>query len=212
MADYATTTNQPQFDAALVDYKVAKVASDAVADQPASRVRDQINDLLDDARRTAFAVPVPRLGVVADKLTAYWGEQLFRDEGGPAAWRQTAVGDIRRIEMQFAGIQEPDATGGTDMAKVTCEWNDAVQQYDNCVELLNEVPTDELRRSDHSDIEALMHEAEVALISLPAPDLLAVITKLEILLTDERFNPVAGAAEHLIIMRDLRRFALTPQQ
>lgn len=212
MADHATTTKQHQFDAALIDYRVAKAASNTVADHPASRVRDQINELLDDARRTALALPSPRLGGVAEKLTIYLGEHLFEDEQGPVEWRQTAVGDIRRIEMQLAGVQEPDATGGTDMAKVTREWNGAVQQYEHCVRGLKEGRSDGLGQSEHGDINVHMHEAEVALLSLPAPDLLAVIKKLEILLTDRLFNPAPGAAEHFLIMRDLWQFALTPQQ
>ena len=212
MADHATTTNLSRWDAAFVDYKIAKAASDAVAEKPASRVRDHVNDMLDAARQAIFALAAARLGSVAEKLMVYWGDQLFQDDWYGVGWRRMCVGDLRRIEMQIAGIEEPDASGGMDMEKVARDWTDAFHQLDHWDQLLAEGPSDRWGESTQSDILALKDEAEGALLSLPAPDLLAVIKKLETLWMDQRFDVVDDTSGHLLIMRDLRRFALKYQQ
>ena len=211
MADSYRTTNQTQFDVALTDYEVAKAASAAVAHQPKSGVRDQINDLLENTRETVFTAPAPRLGRVADKLDAYWSDRLFDDDWFGVEWRQTVVGDIRRNEMQLAGVEEPAASGGLDMEKAASKWAEAVQEHDHWSKLLAAAPADALSHCERSDVLAFKDEAEAALLSLPAPQLFAVIKKLEILLLNPRFNPVHGATEQLLI-RDVRRFALSPQQ
>lgn len=211
MANCCPTTNQPQFDAALIDYKAAKAASDAVADYPSSQLGDQVHDLLENARETVFAVPAPRLGRVADKLDMYWGDRLLDHYWFGVEWRQTVVGDIRRNELQLAGVEEPAASGGLNMEKAAWEWAEAVQQHDHWSKLLTSAPQDELSPIERSDLMAFKDQAEATLLSLPAPQLFAVIKKLEILLLDPRFNPAHGATEQLII-RDVRRFALNPQQ
>lgn len=211
MADCVTITNSSRWDVAFTDYKAAKAASEALAEYPTSRVHEQIDDLLENARETVFAVPAPRLGRVAEKLDVYWGDRLFDDDWFGVEWRQTVVGDIRRNEMQLAGVEEPAASGGLDMEKAVWEWAEAVQEHDHWSKLLAGAPAGALSQSERSDVLAFKDEAQAALLSLPAPHLFAVIKKLEILLMDPAFNPIPGATEQLLV-RDVRRFALNPEQ
>jgi hypothetical protein len=114
--------------------------------------------------------------------------------------------------MQLAGVEEPDASGGYDMRKVARDWTDALHQLDHWAQLLAEGRSDKWGDSKQSDIATFKDEAEAALLSLPTPHLLAVIKKLEILWADQRFGAVDDTWDHLLLMRDLRRFALKHQQ
>lgn len=114
--------------------------------------------------------------------------------------------------MQLAGVEEPDASGGLEMGKVAREWTDALRQHDHWTQLLREGPSDLWGESKHSDIVALQDEAAATLLSLSAPHLIAVITKLEILWADQRFDPGHETVDHLLILQDLRRFVLGLQR
>jgi len=212
MADLATTTIRSRFDAVFADYQIAKTAHDAIADQPPTRSHDRIDDVFDDAREAVFSVAASRLGGIADKLVVYWGERLFDYDWYGSDWRRKIVGDVRRIELQLGGVGEPDASGGYDMEKVTRDWDEARSQYHDWKQLLAEGPSDRWGESNQNDIVAFKDEAEAALLSLPAPHLLAAIQKLEILWADERFDPVVDTREHLLILRDVRRFVLKRHQ
>lgn len=213
MAKRYDITNLARFDANFIDYNVAKAAAEAIAELPASRVRYHIYDVLHETRQSVLAVPAPRLGDVAEKLMVYWGgDQLFQDDSYGADWRLKSVGDIRRIEIQLAGVEEPDASAGYDMEKVARDWTGALQQYERWSQLLAEGRSDQWDDRKQSDIVAFKDDAEEALLSLPAPHLLAVTKKLEILWADQRFGAIDDSADHFFILRDLRWFALKHQQ
>ena len=122
MAKHYHTTNLSRFDAAFINYATAEAAAKAIEDNPACPARDRILKALADAVDTIFAIAAPTLGCVARKLELYWDELLFQDGWFGVHWHQTAIGDIRRIEMQLAGVEEPDASGGLDMEKVARDW------------------------------------------------------------------------------------------
>lgn len=212
MAKHYGTTILSRFDSAFIDYACAEAAANAIEDNPASPARDRILKVLADTVDTIFASAAPTLGGVARKLEVYWGQRLFHVDWSGVDWRQRVVGDLRRIEMQLAGIEEPDASGGMDMEIVERDWTAALRQHDHWAQFLAEGPSDRWGDSNQSDIVALKDEAEAALLSLPAPHLLAVIKKLETLWTDQRFDAVDNTANHLLIVRDLRWFALQHQQ
>lgn len=208
LAKHCDTTNRSHFDAAFVDYATSKAAARAIKDHPPCPAQDCINKVFGNAVDAIFAIAAPTLGGVTKKLEVCWGELLFQDDCDGVDWRRMCVGDLRRIEMQLAGIEEAEASGGMDMQNVARNWIDALRQHNHWAQLLAEGPSDRWGHSKQSDILALKDEAEAALLSLPAPHLLAVIKKLETFWTDQRFDGVDNAANHLLIMSDLRRFAL----
>jgi hypothetical protein len=70
-------------------------------------------------------------------------------------------------------------------------------------------PSDRWKFSKKSDFLALKDEAVEKLLSLHAPDLAAVIRKIELLWKDDRFDPVFDRVSHhsrCCILRDLHRF------
>ena len=207
--DHSTTS---RFDAALVDFTVAEAAARAIEEHPHCLARHRINKVLEDAVDTIFAIAAPTLGGVARKLEVYWSELLLQHDWYGVDWRKKAVGDIRRIERQLAGVEEPDASGGMDMSVVEFDWTEELQEYDHWAELLDQGRSESWGKSNQSDIVAFKDHAQEVLLSLPAPNLAAVIKKLELLWTDDRFDPVFEATDHLLILRDLRRFALKHQQ
>jgi len=179
MTEYADSTSKPRFDAAKLNFVAAQAAAAAVKQLNPCDVRERVLALLDDAADTFFSTPAPSLGALAQKLENYWGEELFADDG-EAKHKRIIVGDIRRLERVHAGLEEPDANGGMDPVRIASDWTGALHAYTQC---------------DRSA------KLQAQLLSKPAPDLYAVLKKLELFwrdLTDRAANLILG---------DLRRFA-----
>jgi hypothetical protein len=208
---YRNTTSR--WNSALIEHAAAEVAAAAVVDLPESATRDQIIGMLYETADALFALAAPTLGDVVRKLTTYWGEKVFDDNTYGADFKRIIIGDIRRIGMQLAGVEEPDASGGMDLKRMATEWAKAIAEFDHWSTLLAEGPSEKWGASQSGDIVAMMDEAEAIALSLPAPHLDAVIKKLAMIWNgDDRFDPSDDAVEHALIMRDLRRFALKHRQ
>lgn len=209
MACYTTTTKCAGWNAAVFDYDTAKAALYAVSAKPLSPLRVQITNSLNDARQIVFAVRSLRLRGVRDKVKAYWGEAIYNEDGPPIEWRQRVIGDLFRIELQNAGVEEPDASGGLDMTKAAIDWAEALQQFEQRAPLLVEDAPDVLSQLE---IENAQEESKAGLLSLPAPDLIAVERKLTILFGDCGFGEIDDIAAQALILWDLRRFIGARQQ
>jgi hypothetical protein len=110
------------WDAALSNFRAAKAAAAALKAHETGSIKDEVLALYDRAREDVFSIKPPTLGAVAQKLEIYWGERLFRQDVFGNEYRQKIVGDLRRIERMNAGVDEPDATGGLNVAKAADRW------------------------------------------------------------------------------------------
>ena len=166
------------WETAHLNYVIARKAADAVVDQPASQSRGHIFDALEEAIEALLAVPAPTLGAFAAKLVALWGESLFC-EYERASQKRMIVGDIRRAEMLAVGVDEPEASGGMNQAKIKRDWEQAGSGGDPDM-----------------------------LLSLPSPDIHGVVRKLELLWGRESLSSLFGSSGPHGLLQDLRRLAL----
>ena len=194
MAKRYNTTKSTAWNAALLDYTAASAAAFAILEHYTSPARGRIFDLLVETIEALLKVPAPGLGAFRTKLKAYWGESLFC-EYERASQKQRIVGDIRRIEMWLVGIEEPEASGGMDRDKIDKDWSEASSVYERAV-----------MEANNSGETA--QPAEATLLSLPAPNIHAVLRKLELFWGSQRLSPMFGGAGPHELIRDLRRLAL----
>jgi hypothetical protein len=206
MTGYTANTNTSRWESVMENFVAAKEAADAIAHLADCDATSRIDDLLDDVRQSVFSTAAPDLGALAEKLEVYWGEELFAEDDYVASYKATIVGDIRRIRLLNLGIDNEDASGGMDLERVAAQWADALQEYNLHAQFIEAGPSDRWKYSKKSDLVALKDDAEAKLLSLYAPNLAAVIRKLELLWSgDDRFDPSFEAADQGRILRDLHR-------
>jgi hypothetical protein len=191
-------------ETALTAYEAAVAAADAVEDHPSSYVREQIFRTLADAVDEVLVIAASTLRDVRHKLEVYWGDLDDDDYGND--WKRIVLGDLMRLYMLECGLSWDEASGKMDLPKVQADWTAAAADYDRYVAHIGE---DRLA-SSVANATALAGDAEERLLSIPAPDVSAVIKKLTTLWSDERFDPVRTSAGHAQILRDLRRLGSTP--
>jgi hypothetical protein len=201
MADDSVSSNLSWNDI-LVDYQVAKTAAEAVSIKPACRVRELIFETFAETVRTIQHAPAPNLNALVEKLHVYWRAGDLGDGSYGNDFRRKIIGDLRRIALERAGVDGPEASGRLDPLEIQRRWADAFRDYEHCSQLISEGASD-------TDNLASKDDAEALLLSLPAPNVAAVITKLEILWQDQDwFGSVADTSLHAGIIGELQRFAL----
>ena len=206
MAEEFDSTIPNSWNDVLVDYQVAKAAAEAVAIKPACRVREQIFETFAETVRTIQHTPAPDLKALVEKLQVYWRAGDLTDGSYGNDFRRKIIGDLRRIALQRAGVDEPGASGRTDPLEIQRRWTDAFGDYEHYSQRIPQGAsgTDNLASKD---------DAEALLLSLPAPNVAAVITKLEILWQDQDwFGSIADTSLHAGIVGELQRFALEDNQ
>ena len=211
MADEPDNTISTCWNDVLVDYQVAKAAAEAVSNKPACRVREQIFETFAETVRTIQHTSAPDLTAIVEKLQVYWRAGDLADGSYGNDFRRKIIGDLRRIERQRAGVAEPHASGGMDIRQVEHRWAETLRDYDHYSRLLAEGPPGKKTWSGKTATETTVKrdEAEAMLLSLPAPNLAAVIQKLDILWeNDDWFGPIADTSLHAALMGELQRFAL----
>jgi hypothetical protein len=186
------------------NFVAAKQAVDAIEHLADCDATDRIHDLFDDVVQRVNLTAAPDLRAIAEKLEVHWGEELFAEDDYIASYKQRIIGDIRRNHLLAAGIDNEDASGGMDLACMTAEWADALQEYNQHAQFLEAGPSDRWLYSKKSDLVALKDEAKAKLLSLHAPNVTAVIRKLELLWADDRFDRVSHYGR-CCILRDLHR-------
>jgi hypothetical protein len=186
------------------NFVAAKEAADAIEHLAKCDTTDRVYDLLDETEERVYSTAAPDLRAVAEKLEIYWGEELFSEEDYVAPYKQRIIGDIRRTHLLNADVDNEDASGGMDLQRIAKEWATALAEYNHYVELLEARQSDRQQHSKTSDLVALRVETENKLLSLHAPNLSAVIRKLELLWSgDDRYDPASEAADQHRILRDL---------
>ena len=181
MTEYPDSTIKSCFDAAWLNLEAAQAAATAVQGLRFCHARQRIMAMLGEAADLFFDTPSPTLGAVAEKLQIQWGDELFTDDGD-ADHKRIVVGDIRRLERIHAGVEEPEASGGMDLVRIASEWTSALQEYTS---------------------QEAAPDVQAKLLSKRAPDLNAVIKKLELL---------GSGPRQPSILRDLRSFATAEPQ
>lgn len=204
MTGQTTNTNTGRWESAMENFVAAKEAADAIAHLADCDATNRIHDLLDDVTQSVYSTAAPNLGALAEKLEVYWGEELFAEDDYVASYKQRIIGDIRRNHLLAAGVGNEDASGGMDIEQAATDWADALQEYNQHAQFLEAGPSDRWQFSKKSDIVALKDEAEANLFSLNAPNLAAVIRKLELLWADDRFDRVSHYCR-CCILRDVHR-------
>lgn len=183
----------------VAEYRVASIAAEAIEEHGWSRVRDQIKDILAEATDAVLAHPAPSLGGVALKLHLSWlALDLYDEQSG--SWRRKMIGDLRRNEMLLAGVPADEAIGGLDLAGVRQKWDEAIGHYDHQLRLLSD-------DAAYAVAVKALEAAEAEVFTLPAPDVAAVIRKLEIFWSDDRFDDVDDVELHDGIIDDLKRLS-----
>lgn len=209
MAEKSVSIFSNRWNDVLVDYQVAKAAADAVAEKPACRLRDHIFEALAEAIQAIQQIPAPDLKAIVDKLYVYWRAGDLAEGSYGNDFRRMIVGDLRRIERQRAGVAEPGASGGMNIAEIEQRWAERLRDYDHYSRLMTEgTPDQTWSGKTATETQAKRDDAEAALLSLPAPDVAAVIRKIGILFdNDDWYGPIADPPLHASIVDDLRRFA-----
>lgn len=193
MANTISSTDTSSWASAQFNYTVAEMAWNAVEHEENCPAREQVARTLAEARMSLFSVPAPDISGVIDKLSIWWGEELF-DDSYESSQNRMVIGDLRRIAMQNAGLEEPEASGRSseEAAGLADAWCSALADYNEEQRMLVEDHKD-------ADINGLLH-AEGVLLELPAPTLAGVVFKLELLWETDRFDSVeAGAFSHYVI-------------
>lgn len=198
MATTPSNTDASRWTSAQFNYAVADMAWSSIELEESCPASEKVADTLADARMLLFSVPAPDISGVIEKLSIWWGEELFGDSHESSQNRKV-IGDLRRIAMQIAGVEELEPSGRTSMeaAELSDAWRAALADYDEERRLLVE-------DREEANINALLHAAGV-LLELPAPSLAGVAFKVELLWETDRFDSVeAGAFSHYLIC-DLNR-------
>lgn len=204
MTTQVLSNHAGRWKSVMDNFVAAKEAVDAIEHLADCDATDRIRDLLDDVVQSVYSTASPDLGALAEKLEIYWGEELFAEEDYVASYKARIVGDIRRIRLLSAGIDNEDASGGMDLEKIAADWASALQEYHQHAQFFEAGPPERWQYSKKSDIVALKDEAEAKLLSLHAPNLAAVIRKLELLWADDRFDRASHYCR-CCILRDLHR-------
>ena len=202
MADDSDSMIPNSWNDVLADYRVAKTAAEAVSTKPVCRVREQIFETFAEPVRTIQHTPAPDLNALVEKLQVYWRAGDLTDGSYGNDFRRKIIGDLRRIVLQRAGVDEPEASGRKDPLEIQRRWTDAFRGYEHFSQLISQGASDTENLASKDDAEAL-------LLSLPAPNVAAVITKLEILWQDQDwFGSIADTSLHAGIMGELQKFAI----
>lgn len=189
MATDTFTPKSIRWNSALAEYKAGLAAVAALCNHSETRIRDDVFNLAVDASQRLFRAPAPMLAAVREKVGAAYGESIW-DETEWARQRRRIVGDLCRIEMLLAGVDPAEASGGMDLNKVASDWSEAADDYDTKAGLSHQ-----------------QSEAGERLLTLAAPDLAAVIKKLQVLLAGGESEDVEKTATLTHILRDVWRFA-----
>lgn len=209
MAIHHHTVSQHRWNTVLSNLETLDAAVIAEDEQRPGSVRGQTLSLYVAAAKQFFGVAAPTLGGLRHKLEVYWGD-VFEDVHGNN-FKRIAMGDLVRLELLHVGVDADEASGGMNLEKVASDWAAAAREYDHYVQLRSDARSDAGGTSSSIDVAALMGEAEAKLLSLSAPNLEAVETKLIILLGGDRFDPIEDAIAYLLL-RDLRHFITKRQQ
>lgn len=210
MADHAPNTIAERWTSALYNHHVAQLAWSAVdLDEPCP-AREQVARTLADARNLVFAAAAPNISAVAEKLSIWWGESIWRDTYEMSLHRNM-IGDLRRLEREAAGLDHLEASGRSpeEVAQLADAWRAALAGYREEEELFIEGPSPRWQGREATDIIGAMDYAAGTLLELPAPNLGGVIRKLELLWEDDRFETVEGGAFFVQLIRDLNRLCST---
>jgi len=200
------TQNFSRWNAALNNQRASAAAVAAVQDLPDGPVRDRVFALLDQTTDTLINTPAPSLGAIATKLECLFGEELFDEQDPRSKACRLLIGDLRLAERVSLGFEEPDLSGGMDLARLAVDWAENLREYVRWSTLLHEGPSDAWGQSTRADIVALMDEAEASLLSMHAPDLNAVCMKLRLLALNYT-DDLDQRTGLLLALRDVRRFA-----
>lgn len=208
MGDFMTisvlSSESGRWKSVRANFDAAKKAADAIEHLADCDATDRIHDLLDNATQSMYLTAIPDLGALAEKLEIVWKEELSSEGDYVASYKQRIIGDIRRNHLLAVGVDNEDASGGMDLGRVATAWADALQEYNQHAQCLETGPSDRSQYIKKSDIVALKDKAEAKLLSLDAPNLAAIIRKLELLWADERFDSVSHYCRCCIV-RDLHR-------
>ncbi len=203
MAGLANSTEFARWTSALENLSVAKLAWAAVEREGQCQARKKVKRAFTAARSKLFSAPAPDLDAVIEKLMVWWGESVF-DETYASSLHCKVIGDLRRIEMRAAGVDEVEAFGRSpEEATAEAEaWRSAFAAY---VELEHEffAGLNTSREADSYATLGALHHAAGELLQLTAPTIGGVIKKLEIIWEDDRFETIGDGSIYVHIMRDL---------
>ena len=208
MAKKTVSRNIEQWNDVLLDYRVAKAATEAVAIYPECWNRSFIYQLFEGAVRAVQHTPASTLSGIVEKLQVYWRAGDLADGSYGNNFRIQILGDLRRIERLQAGVEEPHASGGMDLDGIERKWNEMVSNFKRYSAELAKARAENVPSDDKVDLVALIDEAEEALLSMPSPNVGAVIQKLEILWQDgDWYGSIGDTSLHAGIMGELIKFA-----
>jgi hypothetical protein len=105
-----------------------------------------------------------------------------------------------------------EASGRMDRQTLESHWAGAYADYERYRQLCEQGPSERWGNSSSPDIIALKDEAGAKMLEVSAPNLAAVVTKLSVLWSDDRFDPVFTSTGHARILRDLHRLATSQHQ
>lgn len=204
MTTNTTITAADRFASAKFNVTVADAAWDAVKGQTSCTARTEIADIALAARDNFYSTPSPDLGSVADKIATWFGPAIY-GQSLEISWHQQVIGDLRRIAMRAAGVEEAEASGRTtdQVAQDTAEWRATLANYQAEHQLYLEGPSPRWNGRDAADILAVKDFLAQALLDLPAPTLAGVILKLELIWEDHTFATGSGGAFLVELKRDI---------
>lgn len=213
MAANASTTDAARWESANYNRLVARKAWVAVAGEDDCQARRLAATALYDAQRTQFSSPAPSISALADKLTIWWGRHLS-EETCDSARNRRVIGDLRRLELEAAGVPHSDASGRTldKVEQDDAAWRAALAEYNEQQQLFMEGPSPRWEGRDSSVMLDAVHSAADDLLALPAPNLGGVIKKLEIMWEFDRFETIEDGSIYVHIMRDLNGLASRQRQ
>lgn len=200
MAKLAPTTDETRWTSAQFNYAVAEMAWSAVDLADDCPARESVAQTVADARSSLLSVPAPDLGAVTEKLSLWWGEDLY-DDSYESMQNRGVIGDLRRIERLNAGMEEAEASGrsdeqATDLAEA---WRAAFTELGELENLF--------MAGDEAVTWHQVANAEGVLLGLPAPTIAGVVRKLELLWELDRFGSVEAAAFSYHVICDLNRLS-----
>lgn len=208
MAANTSTTDFALWTSAKNNLHIAQRAWDAIEHDDDCTARQQAALNLEDCRRTLFTVPAPDIAALIDKLTVWWGKTLY-NENELGALRRKVIGDLRRIELCAAGVEEADASGRSPKkaAADVKAWQSKLAEYLEWERLFAEGPSSRWQSRDEPSIADVMFTAAAELLDLPAPSLGGVTKKLDLLWKDDRLEHIWNGAMYVLLMRDLNRLS-----
>lgn len=202
MATNSLTPNLARWNAALADYEAADAAFVAIRDHPRSRSGDQISALATESARQLFQAPAPTIGAVRRKLECLWGD--LSPDTCATKFKRIIIGDLRRIELLRLGVDPYEASGGMDLHKLGSDFSEVSQEFDRCVQARGNCRSDVPGGSAVTG-SAQVEDAEARMLSLSAPDLVAVEKKLTAMWRSDRYGPNDETNARVAIIQDLHR-------